>query len=192
MSRRAWLVLAIGLLLTAGAALLAVGSLARRGPESRRPPALAPSTSPRVTQLTAPTQSGQTRILASVGRHADPEHVARDFLFRWLACSYHQMACASIPGTLPAYQEALGRQHAESLPTPAEGLAHPRVLVLQIVRACRRSAAATATYQDGEGGRFQLHLSLVDQASGWKVFDVAEAGPHIALPAELNHGPGRC
>jgi hypothetical protein len=193
MSRRAWLVLVIGLLLAAGAVLLVGGSPPHRGPGSGRPPALAPLAPPRMTQLRAPARSGQTRIVAAVGPHySDPERVARTFLLGWLACTYHQRACTSIPGTLDAYREALGRQHARSLPTPAERLVHPSVLLVQTVRACQGSTTATATYKDGEGGRFQLHLSLVDQRSGWKVFDVAEAAPHIPLPAELNHGPGRC
>ena len=122
----------------------------------------------------------------------DPQGVARQFLASWLACTYHQGSCSHIAEALPAYAAVLGRQAGRSLPTPAELAAHPHVESVRVIRSCPRSAVAVATYFDGQGGRFVLHLNLVQQSRGWRVFDVAEAAPHIALPKPLTDGPGGC
>jgi hypothetical protein len=91
-----------------------------------------------------------------------------------------------------AYERALARQRGRALITPAERAAYPRVIALQVLRDCQHAAVAIATYHDGEGGRFRLHVNLVRRRAGWRVFDVAEAGPSIPLPAPLTKGPGAC
>jgi hypothetical protein len=97
-----------------------------------------------------------------------------------------------MPGALPAYAAALARHAGHSLPAPAELGAHPRVASLTVTRSCADAAVAHATYVDGQGGRFQLHVNLVHERDGWRVFDVAETPPHISLPAPLSRSPGEC
>jgi hypothetical protein len=122
----------------------------------------------------------------------DPGAVARAFLDGWLACTYHQRPCTHIAGSLSAYAMALARDDGRSLPTPVELATRPEVTTVQLISACPRSALVIATYLDGHGGTFQLHLNLVREPSGWRVFDVAEAAPHIPLPQPLNRGPAEC
>ena len=126
------------------------------------------------------------------GRQSSPDHVARRFLDGWLGCTYHQTPCSQITGMLPAYAVALDRQQGDSRATPAELSAPPLVVSLQLLRSCRRAAVAIATYKDRESDRFELHVNLIHDASGWHVFDVAEGPPHIALPEPLTHGPHEC
>jgi len=97
-----------------------------------------------------------------------------------------------MPGALPAYAAALARHAGHSLPAPAELGAHPRVASLTVTRSCADAAVAQATYVDSQGGRFQLHVNLVRERAGWRVFDVAEAPPHIPLPPPLSRGPRGC
>ncbi len=148
----------------------------------------------RPTPATAlPAPASPPRQLLVAPPTGDMARVARRFLSAWLACTYHQAPCSHLPGSLPAYPAALAQEEGRrALPTPAELAAHPRIESIRVVRSCRRSAIATATYLDGHGGRFQLHLNLVQEPDGWRVFDVAEAAPHIALPRPLTHGPGGC
>jgi len=93
---------------------------------------------------------------------------------------------------LPAYAAAVARQHQVSLATPAELAAQPRVLALQLLHGCALSAVAAVTYTDREGGRFQFHVNLMRERAAWRVFDVAEAPPHIPLPPPLSRGPRGC
>jgi hypothetical protein len=123
---------------------------------------------------------------------ASPRAVALRFAHGWLDCTYHQAPCSRVPGILAAYAAALARQQGSSLATPAELAARPRIVSLTLTPSCRRAAVALATYSDGEGGRFQLHVNLVREHAGWRVFDVAEAPPHIPLPPPLSHGPHGC
>lgn len=125
-------------------------------------------------------------------RSSSPSAVAYVFVTRWLGCTYHHGLCRALPGALPAYAAAVSRQHGASRITPAEQTARPTIIALHITRSCADSAIATATYQDGQGGHFQLHLNLVHEPEGWRIFDVAEAPPHIPLPTPLSHGPRGC
>ncbi|MGH2871849.1 MAG: hypothetical protein ACRDL5_05245, partial [Solirubrobacteraceae bacterium] len=134
-------------------------------------------------------QPQPTRAATGPESGAGPEQVARAFIDGWLACVYRQGSCARIPGSLPAYAAALGRRRGGSLATPAELAARPRVISLRVIRACRNSATAIARYVDGDGERYQLHVNLVLAPAGWRVFDVAEAPPHIPLPKPLTEGP---
>jgi len=93
---------------------------------------------------------------------------------------------------LPAYRTDLLRRQGSSLSTPAELAAHPRILSIQLMPSCAQAGIALAAYQDGEGGRFQLHINLVREPVGWRVFDVAEVPPHIPLPKPLADGPRGC
>lgn len=155
------------------------------------------ATAPAVLSL-APAQqraggwSRSTPVTITTGHDVHPGRVARAFIEGWLGCVYRQRSCAHIPGSLPAYAAALDRPPGESLGTPAELAARPRVVSLHVIRACRRSATAIVWYVDGEGGRFQLHVNLVAEPAGWHVFDIAEAPPHIPLPKPLTEGPRAC
>jgi hypothetical protein len=164
------------------------------GSPQPRPRAARPRTAdPAVVQTTAPRPPARPMRQPPVAVSARGlEGVVRRFLVGWLACTYHQASCAHVGGSLPAYAAALDRQQGRALPTPAELAAHPRVQSVRLIRACRRSEMAVATYLDGHGGRFQLHLNLVRAPEGWRVFDVAEAPPHIPLPPPLTHGPRGC
>lgn len=126
------------------------------------------------------------------GRSSSPGRVARLFVTGWLRCTYHQARCSPIAGTLRAYARVLAGQQQASLQTPSELAARPTILSLRLIHGCPASAIAIATYQDAEGGRFLLHVSLIDTPGAWRVFDVAEATPHIAPPKAMNHGPGKC
>jgi hypothetical protein len=42
------------------------------------------------------------------------------------------------------------------------------------------------------GTSFTLHVNLVRRRDGWRVFDVAEASPHVRPPAPIGDGPGEC
>jgi hypothetical protein len=123
---------------------------------------------------------------------ADPGALARAFLAGWLACNYHHAPCSTIPGELHAYASALAQQNSRSAATPAERRAHPQITSIQLSRSCANAVVATATYQDGNGGTFELHVNLVRETAGWRVFDVAEAPPHIPLPRPLSRGPRGC
>ncbi len=121
-----------------------------------------------------------------------PRSVALRFTTAWLTCTYHRERCSRIPRALPAYTAALRRVWEASLPTPAELAARPAIRSVSVVEACGDEAVATVTYTAGPSVRYQLHVDLVRHPAGWRVFDVAEAPPHIPLPAPLNRGPGAC
>lgn len=159
-------------------------SLARLFAPARIPP-LAPAEPRRKPNSAVVERSRLTRS-------STPRAVARAFVNGWLACTYHHRSCAALRGALPAYAAALSRQREASLATPAEQAARPKIVALHITRSCTASAIATAAYQDGEGGTFELHLNLVHGPEGWRVFDVAEAPPHIPLPTPLSRGPRGC
>jgi hypothetical protein len=118
--------------------------------------------------------------------------VAVDFSLGWLACTYHQATCTHIPGSLQAYAAALRRQPERSLATPAEHAAQISITRVRLTRDCRDEAVAAVTYTSGSTSHFQIHLSLVREPGGWRVFDVAEAPPHIPTPAPLSRGPRAC
>lgn len=129
----------------------------------------------------------------SVDRRATTAgHVIRLFLHGWLGCIYHRTSCAQIAGSLPAYGAAIAQQRGSSLATPAELATRPRILSIDLLASCPTAELALANYQDGEGGQFQLHVNLVREPAGWRVFDVAEAPPHIPLPKPLTDGPRGC
>lgn len=159
-------------------------SLARLFAPARIPPLA--SQPPRRSAHNAAADAARPRGPSS------PDTVARAFLSGWLACTYHRGPCSSLPESLAAYRAALSRQHDGALATPAEQAAHPRVVAVRITRSCGGSAIALATFTDGEGGDFQLHLNLVLEPVGWRVFDVAEAPPHIPPPKPLSRGPLAC
>jgi len=195
MNRRARLGLLTGLLLTAGMLLLVGGSSPRPGQHG--PSTVGLLATPGVPPAASATVRTRTRtwvphVAQTIGRSSGPGRVARYFLIGWLRCSYHQAPCRQIAGTLHSYRRALDSQRRASLQTPVEVAARPEVLSVRLIYGCPASGTAVATYQDGEGGRFELHVSLIDTHGGWRVFDIAEAAPHIALPKMLNHGPGKC
>jgi hypothetical protein len=118
--------------------------------------------------------------------------VAFDFSLGWLACTYHQGPCTQIPGSLQAYGAALRRQPERSLATPAERAAQISITRIGLTRDCRDEAVAAVTYTSGSTSHFEIHLNLVREPDGWRVFDVAEAPPHIPPPAPLSRGTGAC
>jgi hypothetical protein len=123
---------------------------------------------------------------------ASPKQVATRFAVGWLSCSYHQATCSRLPDALPAYATAFEHQRGTALPTPAEVDAHLEVLSTTLTPTCPVATVALVIYTDGAGGRFVLHVNLLRTRVGWRVFDVAEAPPHIPLPIELGHGPTGC
>ena len=157
------------------------------------PRTTAPRPASSVTPVHHATQTRSNRRSASphASYPSTPGPSARRFLTGWLACVYHHAPCSQIADALPGYASALARP-ARSLATPAELVAHPEVVTLELLPRCGESEVAIATYTDGAGGRFQLHLDLVHEPAGWEVFDVAEAPPHIPLPTPLTRGPGGC
>ncbi|MHB1837776.1 MAG: hypothetical protein ACYCXW_22765, partial [Solirubrobacteraceae bacterium] len=167
---------AVKLALPAGllASAVALAALGHFGKGVPRPVITAPvrltlvSPRPAVRGLPRPA-----RLATSTREGAGPVQVAHVFTQDWLACTYRQGRCARIPGTLPAYATALAGWGSGSLATPAELAARPRVVSVRVIRACRNSATASADYHDGVGGRYQLHINLVLEPTGWDVFDVA-------------------
>jgi hypothetical protein len=53
-------------------------------------------------------------------------------------------------------------------------------------------AVVTVSYTAGSTLAYQLHVNLVRRRDGWRVFDVAEAPPHVWAPAPIGDGPGEC
>jgi hypothetical protein len=159
---------------------------ARRGPSRPAVVADTPQNLPAAPSRRHPPIRSPTR------RWSRPAQIARGFLRGWLGCTYHQTSCSRISGLLPAYADALVRYQGHSLATPDELAARPRIVAIRLVPSCPGAEVALATYQDGSGGRFQLHINLVREPAGWRVFDVAEAPPHIPLPKPLPYGPRGC
>jgi len=178
-------------------ALIAAGVLLALENSDHAPSGATPapvSAAPVRTRARATTrrQRPNRRQTSVAPRSLSAGQVARYFLAAWLRCTYHQAPCFGIPGTLPAYAAALAGQQGRSLATPAEFAARPRFESLSIVHSCAAAAIAVATYTDGHGRHFPLHVNLVREPAGWRVFDVAEAPPHIALPNPLTAGPQAC
>jgi hypothetical protein len=109
-----------------------------------------------------------------------------------LACTYHRWSCHLLPGALPQYAAIFAQDRGNAITTPSERAARPRVTWVDEFRSCSDSAIVTASYQEGEGGHFQIHVNLIHTPVGWRVFDVAEAPPHIPLPSPLSRGPRAC
>jgi hypothetical protein len=186
----------------ASLAALAIASLLVAQPGGHRPSSIghdSPSRAPSVASASPlattppPTSSQfQPRTRAEPVRRASPGAIADRFLAGWLACTYHQRSCHRLPGALPRYAASFDRDRGNGITTPAERAARPRVRWVNEIRGCSDSATVTASYQDGEGGLFQVHLNLINTPAGWRVFDVAEAPPHIPLPPPLPRGPRAC
>lgn len=121
-----------------------------------------------------------------------PARAASRFAVAWLACIYHQATCSRLPDALPDYARAITHHDDSALPTPAETQAQLRVVSVHAIRTCPLASIARVVYANGTDGRFVLHLNLLRTGATWRVFDVAEAPPHIPLPTELGHGPRGC
>ena len=159
--------------LLAAGALLALDS-SDHAPKAPVPAHLQGAPPQQRTPATTRRPRPNTDHLSAGPRSRGQRQVADRFLAAWLRCSYHQAPCSPIPGTLSAYAAALARQQGRSLATPAELTARPTIRSLKIVHSCGDAAIAIATYANGEGDRFELHVNLVRERAGWQVFDVAE------------------
>ena len=146
-----------------------------------------------VPAATPPPRSTSAQPASALPSSPPPPAVVADrFARAWVACIYHQRPCSPMPSALPLYAAALARHAGDSLPAPAELITHPHVESLSVTRSCADVAVARITYAEGNAGRFQLHVNLVRERAGWRVFDVAEAQPHIPLPPPLGRGPRGC
>jgi hypothetical protein len=181
------------MLLFAALLLLGVASIVSSGSSSHELSITKPLTQPRsVTRRQRSAPTGSTVHKPAVGSAATPRRAAIVFVRGWLGCTYGQSPCKDIRDMVPAYSVALSQEDDRSQITPAEHSARLRVVALRVVRSCARAAIAVASYADDEAGIFQLHISLVRSRAGWLAFDVAEAAPHIALPAPLTQTSRGC
>jgi hypothetical protein len=141
-------------------------------------------------RLRAPERAIDSRVAEFAV--TSPAQAATRFAVAWLACIYHQATCSRLPDALPGYARAITHRDDSALPTPAEMQAQLRVVSVHAIRTCPLASIARVVYANGTDGRFVLHLNLLRTGATWRVFDVAEAPPHIPLATELGHGPRGC